>query len=289
MPATRASPWANVGGAIEESLRCEREDPGQVGQVRGGVHPHQDQVVALREDVLVELVRSLRDDDQIEAVLAALAGDPDDVGGGQRGQLVPWFGGTDVARLVDHDRNRLAAGPMSPQPLQHRSRDEGLFLVRRQRAEIDDRAAPGIRVVDLVRKRSAPGAGPDAQPVESEVAGAQLQRLGRGGRQVLDAGDRFVLDQIQQFARTRSDRPPGPGAGAPPMRRAEITEADLDRILSIRSTEHADALGSRRVALRRSPASIRARLTEADVVGVRIEHDEAKSRLHQQLLEQDAE
>ena len=53
-------------------------------EVGGRVHAHEHEVVALREHVLVHLLRPLRGHEEVEAELAALGRDADGVVGGQR-------------------------------------------------------------------------------------------------------------------------------------------------------------------------------------------------------------
>jgi hypothetical protein len=90
-----------------------------MGEIRGRVHSHEDEVVALRDHVLVHFLRPLGHHDQIEPELAPLSGDPDRVVGGEGGERVAGLGRTDVVGLVDHDDHRLAAGAPAPQPLEH--------------------------------------------------------------------------------------------------------------------------------------------------------------------------
>ena len=148
-------------------------------EIGRGVHAHQDEVVALREHVLVHLLRALRHDDQVEAELAALAGDPDRVLGGERRERVAGLGRADVVRLVDHDRHRLAARAPAPEPLEHRARGERLLLARRRAS----RGRPPVQrapagSLELLHQRLALGARPHAPAVHAEVARPQLQRLG---------------------------------------------------------------------------------------------------------------
>ena len=73
-------------GAVEQPRRDEREDGADVAEVGRRVHPHQDEVVALRQHVLVHLLRTLGDDDQVQTELAALSCDADGVLGGECGE-----------------------------------------------------------------------------------------------------------------------------------------------------------------------------------------------------------
>ena len=61
----------NDDGPGDEAGRHEREQPGEIGQVRLGVHPHQQQVVALGDHVLVHLVGTLGGDEQVQPELAS--------------------------------------------------------------------------------------------------------------------------------------------------------------------------------------------------------------------------
>ena len=109
LPAASASPWPKVvarstrpGGTKENTL-------GHVGEVGHRVHSHQDQVVALREHVLVDLLWSLGDHDQVEPELATFTRDPDGVLGGQGGERIGRLCRAHVLRLIDDDGHRLAS------------------------------------------------------------------------------------------------------------------------------------------------------------------------------------
>ena len=95
---------------LEQARRHEREDLADVAEVGERVHPHQQQVVALREHVLVHLLRALGRDEQVEPELAALARDPDGVLGRDRGQRILGPRRADVVRLVDR-RSGPACAP----------------------------------------------------------------------------------------------------------------------------------------------------------------------------------
>ena len=101
-------------GPVDQARWHEGEHPGDVGQIGNRVHPHQDQVVALREHVLVDLLWSLGDHDQVEPELATLTRDPDGVLGGQRSERIGRLGGAHVLRLVDDDGHRLAPPSLAP-------------------------------------------------------------------------------------------------------------------------------------------------------------------------------
>ena len=129
----------------------EREQSGQVAHVGHRVHPHQQQVVALGDHVLVDLVRSLRRHEDVQTVLASLGRDLD---GSVRGDPAEWVvgvGGADVVRLVDDDQHGLSVAPRGPQRAQHGVGDQALLLERLQGPEVHDRATAG-------RAPPAPGA-----------------------------------------------------------------------------------------------------------------------------------
>jgi hypothetical protein len=78
-PAGRESlALAEARGPIYQPRGHEREEVRQVREVGGRVHSHEDEVFALGEHVLVDLLWPLRDQDQVEAELAPLARDADD-------------------------------------------------------------------------------------------------------------------------------------------------------------------------------------------------------------------
>ena len=76
-------PRARSGSAGRTRTRPARS------RVGARVEPHQHEVVALGEHVLLDLLRALGRDQQVEPELAALGGDPDGVRGGQRGRARP--------------------------------------------------------------------------------------------------------------------------------------------------------------------------------------------------------
>src|SRR5262245_25143341 len=184
--------------ALDETGRHEREHLADVGQIGRGVHPHEHEIVALRDNVLVNLLRALGDDDQVEPELAPLPRDPDRVGRRERGERILRCGGADVVGLVDDDGHGLALGPSAPEALEHRPRDERLLLARSQRAEVDDQAARAVGP-KLVDDRGAGLPGPHGPAVHAEVAGSQLERVGARALEVGEAADAPVLDEPDQL------------------------------------------------------------------------------------------
>ena len=293
LPATSASPWRNV---VARSIRpggTNEKTPPDVAEVGGRVHPHQDEVVALREHVLVHLLRPLRHDDQVEAELAPLARDPDRVLGGERRE-----------RVAPARRGRRCA------PRRSRSRPARARARRRQsrsstcpaaiacssrvgeRAEVDDEAARPVRVLELVRRATSPS-GPGQMPQRStpRLRARSLSASDCTRCDVGQAADALVLEQRGQLRVLLAV-----GERVEPQQRrlllrAELAEAHADRrrrrSTPLRTaTEPAtgrEALRprSRRRSARGSP--------EPDVVRVRVEHDDPQARLHQELLEQHAE
>ena len=160
----------------DQAGRHEREDRLGERGVCGRVEPHQDEVVALRDDVLVDLLGALRRDHEVEAELAPLRRDPHCVLGRDRGQRVLRSRRAHVVRLVDHDQDRLALLATLPQAAQDRAGRERLLLARPQRPEVHDDAARS-GVVDHVEQRARLAGRPEPQLIDAEVAHAQPQPL----------------------------------------------------------------------------------------------------------------
>jgi DNA-binding CsgD family transcriptional regulator len=108
-------------------------DARRVGEVGGGVHPHQDEVVALGQHVLVHLLRPLGRDEQVEAELAPFARDPDACSAPARSAR-PRHLRADVVGLVDDHEHRRAL----------RRRSHSAPSTRRRRAPAP-RASAGSR------------------------------------------------------------------------------------------------------------------------------------------------
>ena len=187
-------------GPVDQPRRHGGEHPGHVREIGHRVHPHQDQVVALREHVLVDLLRPLGHHDEVEPELPPFTRDPYRVLGGESGEWIDRVRGTHVLRFVDDYGHRLAAGPLPPQPLENRARGECLLLPGGERAQVHHQAPRALRAHDLVQQRRTLRPGPDAEAIDSEVACAQLQVLCRRLGQILEAADRLVLHQGEELA-----------------------------------------------------------------------------------------
>ena len=116
------------------------------------------EVVALRDDVLVHLLRALGGDQHVDPELAPLGRDPDRVLGGERGERVAGHGRADVVRLVDDEQHRLPLGAAIPETAQHGLGDQRLLLARRRASR---GPPPGSARRDR-RARSAPSRRPRA-------------------------------------------------------------------------------------------------------------------------------
>jgi hypothetical protein len=186
---------------VDQARRDEREHFLGERRIREGVQPHEHEVVGLGEHVLGDLLRPLRRHEQVQAELAALGGDPYRVLGCLRDELVRRVGRAHVVRLVDHDQDRPALVPPSPQVTQHRRGHHGLFLAGRQRAQVDD-DTPGVLIVDRVQDRAGLAGCPYRVPVDAQIAKTQRQpaRLGTVAvRQRLYRGpDRAAREQSGQ-------------------------------------------------------------------------------------------
>src|SRR5829696_4890007 len=141
-PASRHSPrakcgdWSrNVPGACEKTCK-------DVRKIRSRNHLHQHQVVTLREDVGVDLSRPLGCQEQVKAELTSFAGDLDRVPGHGGLEVVSRLLRADVVRFVSYDQDRLTLVAVPPQASEHRHRDDGLLLRRRERTRVYDQAPP---------------------------------------------------------------------------------------------------------------------------------------------------
>ena len=125
-------------------------DEAEVGE---RVHPHHHQVVALAEDVLVDLLRPLRRDEQVEAELATLGGDPDCMLGHERRDGVVRCLRANVVRLIDHDEHGLAVGAAPPERCEYRLRATACS----SRVEVSrDRRRDNVRRAVRCRRRAIP-------------------------------------------------------------------------------------------------------------------------------------
>jgi hypothetical protein len=94
--ATKLSPWRKVVALLDEAVWDEGEGVAEVAQVGLGVHPHQQQVVALGKHFVMDLLGPLRRGQQVEPELAAFGGDQRCIVGGERRHCVGRLGGADV-------------------------------------------------------------------------------------------------------------------------------------------------------------------------------------------------
>src|SRR5215213_7739181 len=140
------------------------------------------------------------------------------------------------------------------------------------------------RAHELVQQRLALRSGPYAKAIDPEVACPQLQVLGRRLGQVLQTADRVVLEQSQQLCvlHTVHDRIQAQQAGL--LDGAEIAEADPYGVHAAGAASDVYRCRSVAVAL-----VVSARLAEAHIVRVGVEHDDPQVGFHQQALEQHAE
>lgn len=155
-PASDASPRPK-SVAAETSGEGTNENSSPM-YARSAREPHQDEVVALREDLLVLLLRALGRDDEIEPVRAPLGGDPDRVLRRDCSNRVSGIARADVMGLVDHDQRGLTICAVPPQGRQNRLRHDRLFLERSQRPEVDDETR-GVRAA--TSSTSEPGSSRD--------------------------------------------------------------------------------------------------------------------------------
>ena len=102
-------------GRPQHRLGREPEGPAQLGDVVGAVHPHQHQVVALAEDLRVDLRGALRREQQPQPVLAALGGDLDEPVEQPLRHRAGRLGAAQVVGLVDDEQGRHPTVALGPQ------------------------------------------------------------------------------------------------------------------------------------------------------------------------------
>ena len=204
-------------GEPEQLGRHERERLLGEPDVRRRVQPHEDEVLALGEDVLVDLLRPLRGDQQVQPELAALRGDRDRVHGRPRRDRVAARRRADVVRLVDHHERRRALGAAPPELAEHAGGDHRLLLARAQRAEVGhDHPSSGRPSARRARSRRArpPRLPADDAEVRRPLGarrapGASRSPARRGRRAARRAPSR-------RTRRTPRGRRPGPAGGSTP-------------------------------------------------------------------------
>ena len=230
MPATSASPGRNAPRPVDERDGRERQRLREVGAVGRRAHAHEDEVVALRDDELVDALRPLGGDEQVEAELPSFRRDLRRALGREGGDLVRGLAGTDVVRLVDDDEDRITLGPAAPEGGQDALGRDRLFPRSLQRAEVDHEAARPSGSGEIL-DRALVARGPDRPAVDAEVAEAGTERAPlriRGLQEAVGDLARRTTRRLRGPApRGRRGRrtPPGRGSGraarrqpAPPPR-----------------------------------------------------------------------
>ncbi len=280
----------------EQARRDEGEDLGQVADIADGVHSHQEQVVALRDDVLVHLLRPLGREEEVEPELAPLGGDLDRRFRGE--ELQPAVGelGAHVVRLVDDDEQRSPFEPPLPEAREDGLGDERLLGRRAERADVDDEAAPVVPV-EVLEDGARLLPRPDAVAVDAEVADpaeqavepfarrfatARRERLvARGARPFLECAQQLVvLDGIAD----RVELEDASVRGA-----VELREANPEPALPLRRRRANEDRGRERSeSCCERGVGAGARLTQAHEIGVGVDHDDPQLGVEQKLLEDDA-
>ena len=266
--------------------RGEPEDVGEFRYVSRRVHPHQHQVVALREHLRVELLRALRREQQPEAELPSL---PRDLNRALDERLLDGtdrLRGTEVVGFVHHDQ-------------------QGVLVCA---APESSRASPRSERRARRGRRTRPG--PDRSP-SAPRPGSRLPTVGTGAD--LPVGDTEVVDPLRQHrpasspARRRARTPRESAGRSPPdcwrsrlyssrfssgsrrstaawARRGIVANRMPQRLRAgRRGAQHPNLLRCQpRGVLGRCPGQ---RLPEPDEVGVRVEHHHPQVGAEQQLLE----
>jgi hypothetical protein len=283
---------AEVGREPDQSRRREPEAVGDEGAVGSRVEPHEDEVVALRDDVLVDLLRALGRDQHVDPELASLTGDPDRVLGGERGQRVARHGRAHVVRLVEHSQNRPALQPAVPQASQHGLGDQRLLVARGQRAEVHHQAAH-VGVVERAEHRAGVLARPDPPVLDAEVAHAQVQTARLG---TVDAGELgealrpFLSEGRGEFGVLLAVGDRVEPQQRPLGRWIELGEPQSQsRVAGGGRRPHGDPASQRLPSLRGRRVGAVAHLGQAREVRVGVEDHDAQVRLEQHLLEHQPE
>src|SRR5215216_776279 len=248
--------------ALDQARRDEREHAPDVREVGRGVHPHQDEVVALREHVLVHLLRPLGDEDQVQPELAPLPRDPDRVLRGERRDRPLRLRRAHVVGLVYHERDRLARRATAPEPLEHVPCRDRLLLAPVQRAQVHDEAAWPARVLELLRKRAAVGTGPDAPAVDAEVVRSQPERIGGLSLHVGERAHALVLDRGRELRILLAVHQGIEAKGRRLLLRAQLAEPHPYPVLAGDAAAHRHRAGDLPEALRRGRVGPRPRLTD---------------------------
>ena len=283
-PATRGGTNENISPRRSRSAR--------------GVHPHQHQVVALGDHVLVHLLRPLGRDQQVRArTCGPRAAIRTACSVASAFSASSGLCRADVVRLVDHDQHRLARRPPAPQrgrapPRRPRPAPRGWPASRGRRPRSARRRA---RRAPAANRRSA--ARPDLPADDAEVlrtrpsarSGSALARI-RPTPPSTAACPRASVDAARAA-------PPYSSRSATGSRRS--TAACARRPSSPKRTRSGSppADTARRTSTPpaaprtagRPPVRVGAHLAEPDVVGVQVEDDDAQAGLQQQPLEHQAE
>ena len=299
MPTTSASPGRNAAARSSERAGRERQRLREVGEVGRRAHAHEDEVVALRDDELVDALRPLGRDEQVEAELPPLRRDLRRALGREGGDLVPGLAGADVVRLVDDDEHRIALGTAAPERGQHALRRDRLLPRSLERAEVDHEAARPSGA-DQILDRALVARRPDRPAVDAEVAEAGTERPPlrlRSLQQPLGdlaarrgAALEALLDEVHEDAVLLPVADRVEPQDRRLLLRLEVGEADMEPFGARRAAAaDDDALGRAPVAVRNVAVHAVAKRADADEVGVRVEDDDPERRLEEKLLEHRAE
>ena len=291
LPATSASPSRNDAARRSGRGATNENTASREGRVGGRVQPHQHEVVALRDDVLVHLLRALRRDEHVEAELAALGGDPHRVLGRERGQRVLRLAGQTLcassitistgcgARAARHSRPSTASAA-APAPRGCRAsrgrrprRGRSRRAPRRARRARVSRAHTPKRSTPRLRARMPSGA-----PRARRSASSSSERGSSSASSASSSAcsSRSAIGSSRSSAALR-------GGG-------ELGDAEAQPLVAgpaLRCTARPSA--SRAVALGRRLVDAVAHARQPDEVGVRVEDDDPQVGLEQQPLEHDAE
>jgi hypothetical protein len=161
--------------AVDERCGSERQRLREVGAVGRRAHAHEDEVVTLRDDELVDALRPLGRDKEVEAKLPSFRRDLRRALGREGGDLVRGLAGTDVVRLIDDDEDRIALGSAAPESGEDALGGDRLLPWSVERAKIDHEAARPFGAGEILDRALVAG-GPDRPAVDAEVAEAGTER-----------------------------------------------------------------------------------------------------------------
>ena len=115
LPGNERASLVDVSRGCHQWGRNEREELANIREIRPRIHPHQHEVVALREHLLVHLLRTLCRDERVETELTTLRLRANACSVAIAVNRVAGLTRTDVVRLVDDDQDGLPIVASAPE------------------------------------------------------------------------------------------------------------------------------------------------------------------------------